>query len=86
MILVDSETKINLVNQTYVIQWELKSLYVDLSLSRFLNDQNRYYYNVYELIYNIINFWKQHKECIILFYEIDFESSNIIFDISMLTN
>ena len=59
---------------------------VDLSLSRFLNDQSQYCYNVYELIYNIINFWKQHKECITLFYEVDFENSNIIFDILMLTN
>ena len=59
---------------------------VDLSLSKFLNDQNQYCYNIYKLIYNIINFWKQHKECIILFYEINFKDLNIIFDILMLTN
>ena len=28
----------------------------DLSLSKFLNDQNRYCYDVFELIYNIIDF------------------------------
>ena len=61
-------------------------MYVDLPLSKFLNNQSRYCYDVYELIYNIINFWRQHKECITLFYEIDFEDSNIIFDMSMLTN
>ena len=59
---------------------------VDLSLSKFLNNQNQYCYNVYELIYNIINFWKQYKECITLFYKKNFENSNVIFDISMLTN
>ena len=59
---------------------------VDLLLSRFLNDQSRYYYDAYKLIYNIINFWKQHRECITLFYKVDFEDSNIIFDMSMLTN
>ena len=59
---------------------------VDLSLSKFLNDQNWYYYNVYELIYNIINFWKQNREWITLFYEVDFENLNIIFDMSMLKN
>ena len=84
--LVDSEIKINLVNQIYVIQWELQSVNADLSLSRFLNDQSRYCYGAYELIYNIIDFWEQHKKCITLFYEINFEGSNIIFDMSMLTN
>ena len=59
---------------------------VDLLLSRFLNDQNWYYYDVYKLIYNIINFWKQHKECITLFYKIDFENSNVSSDMSMLMN
>ena len=69
-----------------MIQWELQSVNVDLPSSKFLNDQSRYCYNVYKLIYNIINFWRQHKECIILFYEVDFEGSNIIFDMSILTN
>ena len=58
----------------------------DLSLSRFLNDQSRYCYGVYKLIYNIINFWEQHRECITLSYKIDFENLNVIFDMSMLTN
>ena len=69
-----------------MIQWELKSINADLSLSKFLNDQNRYYYGVYELIYNIINFWKEYRKCITLFYKVDFEDSNVIFDISILTN
>ena len=69
-----------------MIQWKLKSIYVDLSLSRFLDDQNQYYYDVYKLIYNIINFWEQHKKCIRLFYRIDFEGSNVIFDQLILTN
>ena len=69
-----------------MIQWELQSVNIDLSLSKFLNDQSRYCYGAYELIYNIIDFWEQHKKCITLFYEINFEGSNIIFDMSMLTN
>ena len=59
---------------------------VDLLLSKFLNNQNRYCYNVYKLLYNIINFQEQYKECITLFYEINFENSNVIFDLLMLTN
>ena len=69
-----------------MIQWELQSVIVDFLLSKFLNDQSRYYYDVYELIYNIINFWKQYKKCVIIFYKINFENSNIIFDMSILTN
>ena len=80
------KTKINLVNQIYMIQWKLQLINVDLLLSKFLNHHDWYCYNVYKLIYNIINFWKQHKECITLFYKVDFEDSNIIFDISILTN
>ena len=68
------------------MQWKLKSIIVNLSLLKFLNDQNRYCYDTFELIYNIINSWKQHKKCIILFYDVDFEESNVIFNMSMLTN
>ena len=35
---VDFEAKINLINQIYVMQWKLKSMIADLSLSKFLND------------------------------------------------
>ena len=69
-----------------MIQWKFQLMNVDLLLSKSLNDQNRYCYNVYELIYNMINFWEQYKECITLFYKVNFKDSNIIFNISMLTN
>ena len=59
---------------------------IDLSLPKFLKIQNEYCYNVYKLIYNIINLWKQNNECITLFYKINFEDSNVIFDILMLTD
>ena len=59
---------------------------IDLPLSNFLNDQNRYCYDAFELIYNIIDSWEQHRECTTLFYDVNFEESNVIFDMSMLTN
>ena len=68
------------------MQWKLKLMIVNLLLSNFLNDQDRYCYDVFELIYNIINFWRQHRKCIILFYNVNFEELNIIFDMLMLTN
>ena len=57
-----------------------------LIVVKVLNNLNRYYYNAYELIYNIINSWEQHRKCIRSFYEIDFENLNVIFDISIWTN
>ena len=68
------------------MQWKLKSMIIDLSLLNFLNDQDRCCYDAFKLIYNIIDFWKQHKKCITLFYDINFKKSNIIFDMLMLTN
>ena len=44
----------------------------------------RYCYDAYELIYHVINFWKQHRKCIILFYDVDYVEFDIIFDMFML--
>ena len=68
------------------MQWKLKKMIVDLSLLNFLNDQDHYYYDAFKLIYNIIDFWDQHKKCITLFYNVDIKRSNVIFDMSMLTD
>ena len=59
---------------------------VEIPLSKFLNNQYRYCYDVYELIINIIDFWEQHKKCITLFYKVNFEKPNVVFNMSMLTN
>ena len=53
-------------------------------LFKFLNNQNRYYYNAFELIYNIIDFWRQHKEYTTLFYDVSFEKSIVSFNILIL--
>ena len=68
------------------MQWKLKLMIVDLLLLNFLNNQDRYCYNAFKLIYNIINSWNQHKKCIILFYDVNFEELNVIFNMSILTN
>ena len=57
-----------------------------MSLSRFLDKESRYYYDVYELIYWLIDLWEQDRECIILFYVVDFIDFNVILRIFMLTN
>ena len=39
-----------------MIQWNLPQINVDLSLSKFLNENAHHYYDVYKLIYEIIDF------------------------------
>ena len=78
------KTKINFIKQSYVIQHELSTLNVVLSRSRFLNDKAQYCYDVHELKYHLIDFWKQHREIIILFYAMNFEKFNVILNMSML--
>ena len=53
--LVDLKTKLNLINYDYVVQWELQFTFAILSTSSFLNDDNRYCYDAYKLIYYLID-------------------------------
>ena len=56
--LINSKTKNNFINQIYITQWKIFSIDVILSLSKFLNNKNRYYYNTYKFIYDFVNSWK----------------------------
>ena len=80
---INSNTKINLINQHFVIQWNLSQINVNLSLSRFLNENARHCYDVYELIYWIIDFWKQNRKCTILLYSVNFTNLDLILKISI---
>ena len=82
--LIDSRAKLNLINYVYVVQWKLQLTFAILLTLNFLNNNNRYYYDVYKLIYYLIDSWDQHRECTILFYLIKYISSNLILDMSML--
>ena len=62
----------------------MSTLNVVLSRSKFLNDKTQYCYNVHELKYHLIDFWKQYREIIILFYAMNFEKFNVILNMSML--
>ena len=82
---VNFEIKINFINQVFVIQWKMQSINeIILSLSSFLNEQNRYCHETHEFIYNIINSWNQHRQCKTLFYAIDYIESNFILNMFML--
>ena len=59
-------------------------MFVYLSLSSFLDEQNRYCYDVYEFTYNIVDSWKQFRQCTISFYVVKFTKLDIIFDMFML--
>jgi len=66
------------------VQWELQFTFAILSTSSFLDGDDRYYYDVYELIYYLIDSWSQHQECTILFYLVKYTSLDLILDMSML--
>ena len=84
--LLDFEAKINLIKQTFVTQWKLSALNAVLLRSGFLNGKAQYCYNTHKLIYHLIDFWKQHRQVITLFYVVDFEDFDVIFDMLMLVD
>ena len=82
--LIDSKTKINFINQIYITQWKISSINVILLLLRFLNNENRYYYDAHKFIYDFVNSWKQRRQCITLFYAINYSKFDIIFEMFIL--
>ena len=82
--LIDLRAKLNLINYDYVMQWKLQFTFAILLTSSFLDNDNRYCYDVYKLIYYLIDSWNQHRECTILFYLIKYTSFDFILDILML--
>jgi len=55
--LIDLRAKINLINYVYVVQWELQSTFAILSILDFFDNDDRFCYDVYELIYHLIDSW-----------------------------
>ncbi len=53
--LVDLGAKLNLINYDYVVQWELQLTFAILLTSSFLNNNDRYCYDVDKLIYYLID-------------------------------
>ncbi len=53
--LVDSRAKLNLINYVYVMQWKLQLTLAILSTLSFLDNNDHYCYDVYELIYHLID-------------------------------
>ena len=84
-VFINSDAKINLINQHFVIQWNLSQINVDLLLSKFLNENARHCYDVYELTYWIIDFWEQDRKCTTLLYFMNFADFDLILKMSMLT-
>ena len=82
--LINSKTKINFINQVYITQWKIFFVNVILLLSRFLNNENRYCYDIYKFIYNFIDSWEQRRQYITLFYTINYSKFNVIFEMFIL--
>ena len=82
--LLDSRAKINLINQTYVVQWDLKSTRVALPTPGFLDGTSRYCYGAYELNYHLIDSWGQHRECTTLFYVVEYAGPDVVLGMPMI--
>jgi len=62
----------------------LQFIFAILSTSNFLDSDNCYCYDVYKLIYYLIDSWNQYRECTILFYLVEYIDFDFILDMSIL--
>ncbi len=73
--------KINMISQHFIIKQSMLLLNVDFSRFIWMNNQNVYCYDVYEMCYWLINSWSIEKKDINIFYAIDKKESLLILSI-----
>ena len=56
-ILLDTDIKVNVISQHFVMQTEMKSLNSELSHSVLLNEQHHYCYSTYLVTYQLKDSW-----------------------------
>ena len=55
--LLDTDTKVNMISQHFVVQIRMKSLNSELSHSVLLNEQHHYCYSTYLVTYQLKDSW-----------------------------
>ncbi len=76
--MLDTGAHINLIAQSFVVQWDLQPCAADLPLPKALGGQNMYCYGAYNLDYWLVDSWGQGRECNTLFYAIDCDGPDIV--------
>ncbi len=77
------DVEMNVISQRFIIEQSMSLLNVDLSRFIWINNQNVYCYNIYEMHYRLINSWDIKKKDTSIFYAIDKKESFLI--LSMLS-
>jgi len=77
------DVEMNVISQRFIIEQSMSLLNVDLSRFIWMNNQNVYCYNIYEMHYQLINSWDIKKKDTSIFYAIDKKESFLI--LSMLS-
>ena len=72
----------NIISQRFIIEQSMSLLNVDLSRFIWMNDQNVYCYDVYEMCYRLIDSWSIERKDISIFYVIDKKESFLILSMS----
>ena len=83
--LVDPGAKINLIQQKFALQWDLRPVSAALPRPGFLDGEARYCYNAYDLEYHLVDSWGQHRKCTTLFYAVDYVGPDVILGMPMLS-
>ena len=83
-VLLDTDIKVNVISQCFVMQTEMKSLNSELSHSVLLNEQHHYCYSTYLVTYQLKDSWDQMHNCEHIFYALDKNGSKLILDLSAL--
>ncbi len=77
-IYMNIDVEMNMINQRFVVKQSMSLLNVNLSRFIWMNNQNVYCYNVYEMRYWFIDSWNIEKKDISIFYAINKKESFLI--------
>ncbi len=77
-IYININAEMNMISQHFIIEQSISLLNINLSRFIWMNDQSVYYYNIYDVHYQLIDSWEIEKKDISIFYAINKKESFLI--------
>ncbi len=77
-IYININAEMNIISQHFIIEQSISLLNINLSRFIWMNDQSVYYYNIYDVHYQLIDSWEIEKKDISIFYAINKKESFLI--------
>ncbi len=77
-IYMNINAEMNMISQHFIIEQSISLLNINLSRFIWMNDQSVYYYNIYDVHYQLIDSWEIEKKDISIFYAINKKESFLI--------